>query len=433
MSTCYTDQLKAKSTVTRRRGIENRFRSGAVVTNKRGLEDNFKATSQIGRRLYNWFPYVKGKAKIRPAGFFDTVFTSPEDPRVLRIPSRAERDSKTTVRAFFQLPDLGIETLIPQARVGEVGFDWGINQAVSWDMKIINLDRELLNPNSTTWNGYFCEGIYSNTLASRRFVKLEICTWIGTKKVYFTMPRLVIKEISPINDYYTFTISGYDEITEILTQEINLPSYCAREALGRVDDTHFLVSYLTNDSYYDVNKRSELYVNFERVESGFSYNPATKIVTFNTAIDEKYVVYMINPISKKWALNDICRKSIDRFPENITKDYFDIRCNFKKDTFFYNELSTIDTDPLTTINKILGSIPADYLILPVGNRLSLVFMDKVLGDEYPTEGDFYIPETLFRGKPSITKSSVKQYNQVDIKRYSAVYDSYEAVTVTTTE
>jgi hypothetical protein len=229
---------------------------------------------------------------------------------------------------------------------------------------------------------------------------------------------------------HLLSITGVDEITETLTQEICLPSFCARETLSRITDTQFLISFMTHDNFFDVNRRSELYVNFERIESGFSFDPIEKMITFDTAIDTHYTVMMTNPISKKWALHNICKQCVDRFPEKITREYFDVRLNFKKDTYFHSELSTIDTTPLETINKIRNSIPADYLILPVENKLSLVFYDKVLGNEYPDSAEFYYPETLFRGKTDIPLASVNQKNKVDIKRYSAIVNSYKSVTVT---
>lgn len=55
-------------------------------------------------------------------------------------------------------------------------------------------------------------------------------------------------------------------------------------------------------------------------------------------------------------------------------------------------------------------------------------MPKMLGDEYPSS-KFYLPETLFKGKPSISKSSVKAYNFGNIKKPSRVYEAAEAVIV----
>jgi hypothetical protein len=55
-------------------------------------------------------------------------------------------------------------------------------------------------------------------------------------------------------------------------------------------------------------------------------------------------------------------------------------------------------------------------------------MPKMLGDEYPSP-KFYFPETLFKGKPSISKSSVRAFNFGNIKKPSRVYEAAEAVSV----
>jgi len=425
MALLMEDYIKGRSVTTYRKTLGERIPGRSITTYRKTLGE-IKGRSNTGRKLYNWFPYIKGRSKTRQSGYFDTIFGS---SRSFVIPSRAELDSKTTVRVLVQFPDLGTEVQIPKQYIKSYGYDWKFNQEIMWNLTLIDMNQIFTDSNNATWKGVFNKGIYSYLLDIRKFLKFELCSWVGNKTSIFVLPRLVIGEVKQPEDHL-LSITGVDEITETLTQEICLPSFCARETLGRVDDTHFLVSFLTHDDFFDVNRRSELYVNFERMERGFSYNPSTKIVTFDTAIDAKYTVMMINPISKKWALHNICKQCVDRFPEKITREYFDVRLNFKKDTYFYSELSTIDTTPLETINKIRKSIPADYLILPVGNKLSLVFQDKVLGDEYPSSGDYYIPETLFRGEPDIPLSSVSQYNKVDIKRYSAIFNSYQSVTVT---
>jgi len=427
MSIVTSGQVKATARVTDIRAVEDNLPAFARVTNTRAVEDNFKAHSNIGTRIIDWCPRVKAKAKIRPSGFFDSMFpaeVAEDETPTYNIPTRSEMDSFISARVFIQAPDLGIEKQIGYAKCGELYFDWGINQEILWELKLIDFDRSLISP-ASEWSGYLTEGIYSYSRATRKYLKFEICAHVGDTVVFFTLPRLVIKEIK---GEYTIHLAGWDEITEVLTQEISLPTFCAREALGRIDARRFLVSYLTHDDFFDFNRRSELYVNFQRRDKGFTYDTSTKIVSFNADIDEHYIVMMINPISKKWALNNICRQCIDLLPSLITKEYFNVQYLFAKDTYFYNELTTINTEPRETMKKILDSIPADYLIMPVGDRLSLLFMDRIL--QRPTSYQVRIPETLYKGKADLEQSSVASYNEVDIKKYSAVYDSYRSVEVT---
>jgi len=421
-----TEQIKARATVTKRRSIENRFRARATVTKRRSIEENFKVRAFVVKKKYNWFPYVKARAKVKPRGLLSSMYPRRGDEPAYIIPSFDELDAFITGRVFIQMPDLGIEKLIGYARSGELYYRWGMNKEIYWELELIDFDREFIAPGSE-WSGLFTEGIYSYSRKTRKFIKFEICLHVGKYVAFFILPRLVIKDFK---GEYSLFLSGIDEISEIITQEIDLPTFCAREALGRINDKQFMVNYLTHKDYFDPSKRSELYVNYDRVTSGFTYNPSTKIVTFNNSIDEHYVVLMVNPVSKKWAINNICRQCVDKFPGKVTKEYFTVKMNFKKDTFFYSELTTQDVTPRDTIDKVKNSIPADYLIIPNNNKLEMVFMDVILGNEYPKKADVVIPEPMFRGTPECSRSSVMQNNIVDIQRYSAVYDAAQSMAAT---
>lgn len=417
-----------KLKVTRRRPLDFKLLLKLKVTRRRPLDFKFPLKLKIAYTTNTWCPSFKLRLKIRHPGYFDTLFKPFSIDGVPTIPSRAEKKSFTTVRVFLQLPDSGQEIYIGSGSPAEIGFDWGINQEILWNMRLINFDKRFLDP-SQEWYYALQEDIYDPYNNRRKFIKFEICSWVGNKKKYFVLPRLVIKETPDADEY--LTLSGWDELTEITAQKIHLPSFCGMKALTRIanedgtpSDTQFYVNSLTNITYIE-----ELYVNFQRIYSGWTYDADTRIITFNTAINQKYVVFVRNKISKQEAIKSICRQCVDKFPQNITKEYFDVRFNNLSDSYFTSTLSTFNTIPRDSINKIKNSIPADYLIKPVGNKLSYQFFPKILGNEYPTpKMNFH--QSLFRGKPQIKKSSVRAYTEGDLRRYSEVYDAYEAITVT---
>lgn len=421
--------FKIKAKVTNRRPLDTHFKIKARVTNRRPLDTRFKIKAKIARTIYNQLNHFKIKAKIRKVGFLDTMFTIPSDSTPI-IPSPYEIDEILAIRAYVQLPDNGTEKLIPADKPEEFGYHWEFNKELTWHLTLIDFDRSLVGSDSE-WRGMFEDGIY-NYYCGRKFLKIILTAWCKDKTVDFTLPRLVIKE-SPKSDY-KLTFSGYDYITEILTQEVNLPSFCAMEALSPVQSIvggeivlsqrEFKVNSLTN------NYITELYVNYQLATAGWTYNPETKIVTFSFDIPTNYVVFARSPILKQTAIQSVCDQSVNKLPSNVTKEY--IRCNFNRlpQQYFDAELATFGVRPRDTIQKLSNSFPSDYLIMPHSSDLSLNFMPKVLGNEYPRP-KYYLPETLmFGGKINMPKSSAREFTYGHVKKYSRVYDSQQAVTVT---
>lgn len=422
------DKFKLKIKVTRRRPLDFKFPLKAIVTRRRPLDFKFPLKLKIAYATNDWCPDFKLRLKIRQPGYFDTLFKPSSINGVPVIPSRSEKKSFTTIRVFLQLPDSGQEIYIGSGSPSEIGFDWGMNQEILWNMRLINFDKTFLDPYQE-WYTSLQEDIYDPINQRRKFIKFEICSWVGNKKQYFILPRLVIKENPDCDEF--LTLSGWDEITETITQKINLPSFCGQKALTRIanedgtpSDTQFYVYSLTNSNYIE-----ELYVNYQRVYGGWSYDATTKIVTFSTAVNQKYVVFVRNRISKQEAIKSICNQCVDKFPEYMTKEYFDVRFINLPDSYFTSTLSTFNTIPRDTIKKLIASMPADYRITPIGNKLSLQFFPKVLGNEYPRP-KIHLHQSLFRGKPQIKKSAIRAYTEGDLRRYSEIYDAYEAIKVT---
>lgn len=407
---------------TNRRPYNGNISGTGFTTNRRPYKADVSGVGKIAFSTFYQVADTSGVAQIRQSGFLDTMFSSlaEDDPPV--IPSRAELDTITGVRAYLQLPDYwGGDILIESERIAEFGFDWGLNQEIFWNLKLINYDRGILEPWSDYYDFLRSDGFYDYDNSTRKFIKVIIRSWTGSRYVDFTLPKLVIKETPKNNDIISF--SGWDYISEILNQEVNLPCFCAVEALERVDDDtnkHFKINNLTNNQNI-----YELWVNYDLVTSGWTFNVETQIVTFSQAVNPNYVVMVRCPISKQKAIKSICDQAVNKLPEVINpRDY--IHCDFKfADQYFDAELATFNTTPKETIKKLLNSIPADYLIMPSGNNLKLVFLPKILGSEYPKNGKFYLPETMFTGKPDLPKSSAMSYNFGNLKRPSRIYETNE--------
>jgi len=422
MSYSLNVDYKGNGFVTNRRPLKDNFSGNGFVTNRRPYKGDVSGTGTIAFSTYYQLPDVSGVGQHRQSGFLDTMFSPPEEYDPPAIPSRAELDTITGVRVYLQLPDYYYGDIqIESDRIAEFGFDWGINQELFWNLKLINYDRGILYP----WSDYYDflkeDGFYSYDGYTRKFLKIVIRSWTGTRFIDFTLPKLVIKDTPKNDDILSF--AGWDYISEILNQEVNLPAFCALEALERINDgtnKHFQVNNLTNNQAI-----YELYVNYERITTGWTYNNDTHIVTFSRAVNTNYIVMAKCPVSKQKAIKSICDQAVNKLPGVISpRDY--INCSFKfADQYFEAELATFNTTPKETIKKILNSVPADFLIMPSGNNLKLMFLPKILGDEYPSNGKFYIPETMFTAKPDLPKSSVRSFNFINLKRPSRVYETNE--------
>jgi hypothetical protein len=412
------EHFKLNISVTEKRPLNQHFKLFISSTGRRPLEQHFKFSIKMEYTKYYQMAHCKFGIKIKKPGFFDSMFSAPSSPP--SIPSAYELDVHSTARVYIQLPELAEEREIAYARVGEVGFEWGLNEEIYWNLRLIDFDREIFRPGSDYINILTKDGIYDYDNATRKFIKLEITTWVDDVKMSFTLPRLVLKDCPASSDI--LTLAGWDYVTELLEQEINLPTFCGMEALTRITDKTFYMDAITNNTYIE-----ELYVNYEIQDTGWTYDAETQIVTFTNSIDSKYIVSVRNEIFKHKAIESILTQSVDRLPDIITKEY--IPCVFKCDTSqrFSAELSTFNTTPKSTMEKLRKSIPADYLIMPVGGEtLKMIFSPVMLRNEYPTAPKFYMSETFFDGKPSLTKSSIKSFNFGNLKRPSRSYEAFEA-------
>ena len=431
MSYSLISHVKIKSIVSLRRPLVSHFKIKAQVTNRRPLVSHFKIKAKIARTIINQVSHCKIKAKIRKPGFLDTMFNVPTSSYDMVIPSVYEIREILAIRAFVQLPDSGTEIQIPKKRIEEFRYRWEPNKEIQWYMTLINFDRALVGTDSE-WRGMFEDNLY-NYYCGRKFIKVILTSWCKDKYVDFTLPRLVIEENPQSGN--RITISGYDYITKILTQEVNLPSFCAMEALSPIQSVvrgevisskrEFKVNTLTN------NYITELYVNYQLATTGWTYNPETRIVSFSFDIPENYVVFSYSPISKQKAIQSICDQAVNKLPSSVTKEY--IKCNFGNLPlqYFDAELACFGLRPRDVIQKLLNSFPGNYLIMPNSTDLSLNFYKKVLGNEYP-KPKWYLPETLMFGdKIKMPKSSARSFTFGHIKRPSRVYDSQVSVPVIT--
>lgn len=161
----------------------------------------------------------------------ETVVINPETNEPLIIPpSEDEYWSCFGVRAYFQLPDSGLAYEISPYDLMNVNVKKGINQPIYWSFDIINADRKYSDPNGD-YADLLTENLYVPSKRSRRFVAIVLMCVCGTKFKTLIFPRLVMKEIIGTE---IISVSGIDEISEYLSRNVTLESYCCQEALSKV-------------------------------------------------------------------------------------------------------------------------------------------------------------------------------------------------------
>lgn len=161
----------------------------------------------------------------------ETVVIDPETNEPLIIPpSEDEYWSCFGVRAYFQLPDSGNAYEISPYDIMNVNIKKSINQPIYWSFDIINADRKYSDPNGD-YADLLTENLYVPSKSSRRFVAIVLMCVCGAKFKTLIFPRLVMKEIIGTE---IISVSGIDEISEYLSRNVTLESYCCQEALSKV-------------------------------------------------------------------------------------------------------------------------------------------------------------------------------------------------------
>lgn len=364
----------------------------------------------------NYFPSWVPVASVTFSG--EQIYVPPSPPVL------AEYLAKYAVKVYFQTPDASTtETQILADDVGEVTLKWAVNSPIIWSLVLKNYDRKYT---TGAYKEYIKERIYSPALASRIFIKIEFKSFSGTETKTIAFPRLVIKEVQGTSE---LTISGIDEISEYLFRRQNFSSYVSEEALARVSGSlrEFVSDTLTENSINPYT--SEILVNYQLAQySNVSYNSATRKLTFNYDIEEHYPVVLVNPLYAKFVIQDICEKAIDEQTTGITKEYFDVNLNFT-DFQLFSEIFIQNIELIQAIEQILEVVPGEWIIEPVGDKLSFCCYETVIDNAFPKVPDFYFPETLLRSYPNVQKSQSQRINTINVIRPSVLRTAYKQIEV----
>jgi YD repeat-containing protein len=161
----------------------------------------------------------------------ETVIIDPTTNEPLIIPpTEDEYMSCFGVRAYFQLPDSGYAYEIDAGDIMNVNVKTGINQPIYWSFDLINADRKYSDPDGD-YADLLTENLYVPDRSSRRFIAIVLMCVCGSKYKTLVFPRLVIKEVIGTE---IISLSGIDEISEYLSRNVTLESYCCQEALSKV-------------------------------------------------------------------------------------------------------------------------------------------------------------------------------------------------------
>lgn len=181
-------------------------------------------------------------------------------------------------------------------------------------------------------------------------------------------------------------------------------------------------------NYIDRSRNSEVLVNCEYQQDGdFSYDPNTRILTFNKYIDENLPVMVRTPMPAKWIIDDILEKVVDKLPSSIPKEYFQSNLVFT-DWLIWNEINCQKSEPITAIEQVIEAIPGEWLIEPMGeDDIRFSVYNQILDDEYPTYGSFTINEFFFRGDPNINDNNIDRFNTVNVMKHATIRTAFVEV------
>ncbi len=347
-------------------------------------------------------------------------------------------------RVYFQFPDADTYKLIPYQDVGIARVNRTISGPIRWIVTLNNMNRKYTK-NTGEWAGMASKRTYQKSLDSRKFVCIVFMVKVAGNPLFITFPRLAIKTKVGRDVLY---LDGVDEFSCLLGNKTTFDSYVAEECLYR-DSARKYISYALTIN--ELNSNTEILVNAERRTTGISYNTSDRELTFNSDINEQFLVYMKNLLSAQWTFNDICKKVVDAQPEQVTKQYFNIRHNFK-DFKIDAELHCQSTEPKKLINEILQAGGCEYVIKPIVSTsfpaniaqekltmetyqtpLPRIIVNDVVKNEYNEIAKWYIPRKLTRGIPQISDTDVDTHNTINVKSPSKIYISMIRKVTTTYE
>ncbi|OQA16918.1 MAG: hypothetical protein BWY64_02377 [bacterium ADurb.Bin363] len=415
----YNNNVRISSNFTFVRIAERNTPITSNFTSVRIVEENTPITSRYGYPLYFFCPNTKIKSKYIKADYFNSF-----DPNYALDPSLVERDSKFTARIYLQAPELGVEYLLDEIECDDLEVLWGLNQPIIAGFTLQNYNRRYTtNDKTNDYYGLFEEGPYCYARSTRKFIKIELCSFCGNQFLFLRFPRLVIKEVSGV---YTLHISCVDEISELLFRQMDLDTYTPEETLIPIEGSsgRFQSLSLTRNEY---NFNTEFLVNYQRA-TPFAHDPSTRIWTTRADIEDGIPVVVCNPLSAKWIIKDLCQNVVNAQPSIITKEHFPLEINFL-DFNIYNNIPIQNIEPIRVIEDILRARPGEWLIKPVGDRLSLVLREVVLDSEYPSAPEFSIPPTLMRGDASLSRTNIKRVNTINVIRPSVLQTAKKRITV----
>jgi len=232
-------------------GYESNFDITIDIEISLGMETDCYIEINIGYDLndYNFCNNCDLLIDIVPVGLFDsqsvtteytyndqgelieTVIIDPVTNEPLIIPpTEDEYMSCFGVRAYFQLPDSGYAYEIDAGDIMNVNIKTGINQPIYWSFDLINADRKYSDPDGD-YADLLTENLYVPNRSSRKFIAIVLMCVCGNQTKTLIFPRLVIKEVIGTE---IISLSGIDEISEYLSRNVTLESYCCQEALSKV-------------------------------------------------------------------------------------------------------------------------------------------------------------------------------------------------------
>ncbi len=344
-------------------------------------------------------------------------------------PTLAERNSKFTARIYLQLPDIGREYLLDELDADDLEIHWGRNQPILAGFKLQNYNMQYTTDDSgSDYYGLFEEGSYSYYHRTRKYFKIELCSFCGNQYEYKSFPRLILKEISGL---YTLDITCQDEITELLSRQMDLDTYCPEETLMPVDGNpkRFESISLTKNEY--INYFTEFLINYQRAIPAVYPEYLVDYWETGEDVEEGMPVTVCNPLWAQWIISDLCQKVIDSQDEAVHKEYFNIVQQFS-DFLIYCNIPVQNIEPIRVIDDIVRAIPGEWLIKPFGyneDKLTLVIRNVVLDGEYPSYPDFNVPVSLIRGDVKPQRTDIKRINTINVMRPSIMQTTRKKVVV----